>query len=207
MQNWIIEVMNQFGYWGIALLIAIENLFPPIPSEVILTFGGFMTSYTTLTVWGVIISATIGSLVGAFILYGIGRILSPERLGKILDGKIGQILHLKKEDVFKACEWFNKKGKLTVLFCRCIPVIRSLISIPAGMAKMKFGYFFLMTTIGSLVWNIILVYLGVTAGASWEKITASTDVYTKVTIVVLGLAFVIAAFLFLKSRMKKDKKD
>lgn len=207
MQSWIIDIMEKFGYYGICFLIAIENLFPPIPSEVILTFGGFMTTFTTLTVWGVIISATIGSLLGAIILYGVGRILSPERLGKILDGKIGQLLHLKKEDVFKASDWFNKRGKTTVLFCRCIPVIRSLISIPAGMAKMQFGIFLLMTTIGSLVWNIILVYLGVTAGASWEKITASTDIYTKVTIVVLGLAFVIAAFLFFKSRLKKDKKN
>jgi membrane protein DedA with SNARE-associated domain len=206
MQSWIINIMEGFGYIGISLLIAIENIFPPIPSEVILTFGGFMTTYTSLTIWGVIISATIGSLLGAIILYGVGRILSPERLGKILDGKIGQLLHLKKEDVFKACDWFNKRGKFTVLFCRCIPVIRSLISIPAGMAKMQFGIFLLMTTLGSLAWNIILVYLGVTAGASWEKIANSTDVYTKVTIVVLGLAFVIAAFLFLKSRMKKDKK-
>lgn len=91
--------MNQFGYIGIALLIAIENIFPPIPSEVILTFGGFMTTYTNLNVWGVIIAATIGSLLGAIVLYGVGRFLSPERLGVILDGKLGQILHFKKEDV------------------------------------------------------------------------------------------------------------
>ncbi len=202
MENWIIDIMNQFGYIGITLLIAIENIFPPIPSEVILTFGGFMTTYTKLSVWGVIIAATIGSLLGAIVLYGVGRVLSPERLGNILDDKIGQILHFKKEDVFKACDWFNKKGKTTVLFCRCIPVIRSLISIPAGMAKMKLGIFFIMTTIGSLIWNILLVYLGVTAGASWNKIVAGTDLYTKITVIVLCVIFVIAAFLFIKKRTK-----
>lgn len=207
MENWIIDIMNQFGYIGITLLIAIENIFPPIPSEVILTFGGFMTTYTSLTIWGVIIAATIGSLLGAIALYGIGRVLSPERLGNILDGKIGRILCLKKEDVFKACDWFNHRGKSTVLFCRCIPVIRSLISVPAGMAKMRLGIFLLMTVIGSTIWNIILVYLGVTAGASWNKVVAGTDVYTKIAVVVIGVIFVIAAFLFFKKRSKSKKSE
>lgn len=202
MQNWIIEIMNQFGYIGITLLIAIENIFPPIPSEVILTFGGFMTTYTAMKVWGVILSATVGSLLGAIILYGVGRFLSPERLGKILDGGIGRLLHLKKQDIYSACDWFNSKGKLTVLFCRCIPVIRSLISIPAGMAKMQFGIFMLMTTAGSLVWNTLLVYLGVAASASWEKIVAGTDVYTKISVVVMGVIAVVIVFLFYKKRMK-----
>lgn len=203
MQNWIIEIMNQFGYFGITLLIAIENIFPPIPSEVILTFGGFMTTYSSMKPWGVILAATVGSLIGAIVLYGIGRFLSPERMGKILDGKIGQVLHLKKEDIFSACDWFNHKGKLTVLFCRCIPVIRSLISIPAGMAKMQFGIFMAMTTVGSLVWNTVLVYLGVAASASWEKIVAGTDVYTKISIIVMGIIAVIVAFIFYKKRLKQ----
>lgn len=207
MQTWIIDIMNHYGYIGIILLIAIENIFPPIPSEVILTFGGFMTTYTSLTVWGVILAATAGSLLGAIALYGVGRFLSPERLGDILDGKLGQVLHFKREDVFKACEWFNKKGKSTVLFCRCIPVVRSLISIPAGMSKMKLGIFFLMTAFGSLAWNILLVYLGVTAGASWEKIVSGTDVYTKVTVVVLAVIFIVGAFLFIKKKMKTKNNE
>jgi alkaline phosphatase len=156
------------------------------------------TSYDNKVIW---------RLLGAIVLYGVGRVLSPERLGNILDGKIGQILHFRKEDVFKACDWFNHKGKSTVLFCRCIPVIRSLISIPAGMAKMRLGIFLLMTAIGSLVWNIILVYLGVTAGASWNKIVAGTDVYTKITVIVLGVCFVIVAFLFIKKRVNTRKSD
>jgi membrane protein DedA with SNARE-associated domain len=203
MQEWIVSFMNQFGYLGITFLIALENIFPPIPSEVILTFGGFMTTYTELNTIGVIISSTIGSLIGACILYGVGNILSAERLGKILDGKIGQILHFNKEDVFKACDWFNSKGRSTVFICRCIPIVRSLISIPAGMAKMSFGFFFLLTTLGSLIWNTILVYLGVAASSSWEKIVAGTDVYTKVTVVVLGLIVLIVGFLFVKKRLKK----
>lgn len=206
MQDWIIKLIEQFGYLAITLLIAIENIFPPIPSEVILTFGGYLTTSYGLSVWGVIIAATIGSLIGAIALYGIGRCLSAERLGKILDGRIGQLLHFRKEDVDKACTWFNSKGKLTVLFCRCIPVIRSLISIPAGMAKMKFGIFLLMTTVGSFVWNIILVYLGVAAGESWKKIVSGTELFTKVTVIVLALVALAVIAYFIKTRFIKKEK-
>ena len=202
MQSWIIDIMNQYGYVGIILLIALENIFPPIPSEVILTFGGVMTLHTSLTAWGVIIAATIGSLLGAMVLYGVGWFLSAERLGNLLEGKVGQILHFKKADVFKATDWFNSKGKSTVLFCRCIPVIRSLISIPAGMAKMKFGIFCLLTTMGSLLWNIILVYLGIAAGASWEKIGAGVDLYTQITVIVLIVVLILAGLLFYMKRAK-----
>ena len=168
MQDWIIQIMNQFGYAGILLLIALENIFPPIPSEVILTFGGFMTTYTYLNVGGVIAAATVGAVLGAIVLYGVGSIFTPERLEHWLDGKWGRILHLKKEDINKAFGWFERRGKTAVLLCRCVPIVRSLISIPAGMSKMKMPMFLLLTTIGSLVWNTVLVYLGVVAGESWE---------------------------------------
>lgn len=201
MQELIIQIMNQFGYLGILLLIAIENIFPPIPSEVILTFGGFMTTYTQMKVWGVIFIATVGSVLGAVILYFVGRLISADRLAGWLNGKVGKILHFKSEDVYKASDWFSSKGKSTVLFCRCIPIVRSLISIPAGMSKMKMGIFLLFTIIGSLVWNTVLVYLGVIAGASWEKVVAGTDVYQKITIVVLGVLFLIAAYIFFKKKI------
>src|SRR5690606_30525922 len=142
MENWITDFMEQFGYIGIFLLIALENVFPPIPSEVILTFGGFMTTYSDLTMTGVIVAATLGSVLGAVILYGAGYMLNVDRLEAIID-KWGKYLRLKKEDVRKADAWFDKYGYWTVLFCRMIPLIRSLISIPAGMAKMKFGLFLL----------------------------------------------------------------
>jgi len=204
MQSWIIDFMNQFGYGGIIFLIAVENIFPPIPSEVILTFGGFMTTFTTMNVFGVIISATIGSLLGAIILYFIGRFLSHEKIERVLDGKIGKILRLNKDDVYKTYDWFNKKGKFTVFFCRCIPVIRSLISVPAGMSGMKFSVFLIFTILGSLIWNTILVVLGVIASDSWSKIVDGTDIFTKVSIVAMGLIAVIAVFIFYKKRKRKE---
>jgi len=205
MQDWIIQIMDKFGYLGITLLIAIENLFPPIPSEVILTAGGFMTTTPPyLTVWGVILAATIGSVTGALILYSIGRLLSADRIAMILDGKLGKLLGFKKDDVYKAYDWFKKKGVISVLFCRCIPIVRSLISIPAGMAKMPFGIFLLLTTIGSLVWNTVLVNLGVLAGDSWDKIVAGMGVYQTITIVVLGVIGIFLVFLYIRFR-KKNK--
>lgn len=205
MKDMIVNLMNQYveyGYLVIALLILIENVFPPIPSEVILTLGGFMTTYTNLNVWGVIIFATIGSILGAFVLFGVGRLLSAERLAKLLDGRIGKVLHFKKDDVFKACDWFNNRGKATVLICRCVPIVRSLISIPAGMANMNFWLFLLFTTIGSFLWNIVLVHLGVYAGASWEKIVSGTDVYQTITVVILGIAAVALIIWYIRKRRK-----
>lgn len=205
MQEWIIQIMSQFGYVGIALLIAIENIFPPIPSEVILTFGGFMTTYTSMNVWLVALFATIGSVIGAIVLYGIGRLLTPQRLAWIID-KWGRILRIKKQDIKKAEKWFNRRGSLTVFFCRFIPIVRSLISIPAGMANMNIGKFLLYTTLGTSIWNIILVYLGAYAGANWESILKYMNTYSNIAVVgftVVGIGFVI---WFIKKRKNRGNR-
>ncbi len=178
MQEWIIDFMNQFGYFGIALLIAIENIFPPIPSELILTFGGFMITYTGMNIWLVTVFATIGSVVGAIVLYGVGRLLPTGKLERVI-GKYGHIMGLKKEDVRRAENWFVRRGTSTIFFCRFIPIVRSLISIPAGMAHMRRVRFLLYTTLGTAVWNVVLVCLGAFAGAEWERILQYTDIYSK----------------------------
>ena len=202
MQNWIITIMNRFGYLGVAGLIGLENIFPPIPSEVILTFGGFMTTCTDLTFTGVVVSSTIGSLIGAILLYGIRWILSYDKLCRILSGKTGKILHLYPEDIDKAVSWFDKKGNYTVFFCRFIPIVRSLISIPAGCAKMKMLPFLLLTTAGSFIWNTVLVYLGALAGKSWSKIAGYMDTYSTIVLIILIIAVLSALYFFIKSRIK-----
>ncbi|MBQ8044572.1 MAG: DedA family protein [Clostridia bacterium] len=204
MQEIIIEIMNQFGYIGICLLILVENVFPPIPSEVILTFGGFMTTQSEMSVLGVILVATIGSVLGAIVLYLVGRLINKDVIEKWLDGKVGKILRFKRVDVEKANSWFERKGKWTVLFCRCIPIVRSLISIPAGMSKMAFTPFILLTTLGSAVWNTVLVALGNIAGNSWEKISRIIDKFSDVILVVL----IVAVVVFLVYHFtKKDNKE
>src|SRR5690606_25841970 len=122
-----------------------ENIFPPIPSEVILTFGGFMTTFSNISLIGIIISSTIGSVLGAIILYVLGRILSTDRLESLIDSKFGKMLHLKREDIKRSEKWFSKYGNRAVFFCRFIPIVRSLISIPAGISKMKWNTFIPLT--------------------------------------------------------------
>lgn len=151
MENLVIEIMNNFGYLGIGLLILIKNLFPPLPSELILTFGGFMTIDTSMTVIGVILFSTVGSLLGAIALYYIGKILNKERLIKIVKSKYGKLLKIKPKDIESADKWFDTKGNKTVFFCRFVPVVRSLISIPAGMSEMPMLKFIIYTTFGSLI--------------------------------------------------------
>lgn len=203
MEEMIIQMINQFGYIGIILLIALENIFPPIPSEVILTFGGFLTTYTELNLWGVIFAATIGSVIGAIVLYFVGRFLNKERLMKLVDGKVGKWLHFKREDVELTLDWFARKGTRAVFFCRCIPILRSLISIPAGMSGMAMGPFMVMTVVGTIVWNVVLVHLGAFAGASWGIITKYMDTYKNWTILVLVLLGTATVLFVMKKRRKK----
>lgn len=203
MQAFIISFMNKFGYLGITFLIALENVFPPIPSEVILGFGGFMTTYTKLNVIGVILFATIGSIVGAIILYYIGKLLNKERLKKIVNGKIGKLLFLKESDIDSSFKWFDTKGYRTVFFCRFVPVVRSLISIPAGMSKMNFIKFLILTTIGSLIWNTVLVIIGSLLGNNWESLVLVIDKYSFVVLLLIIIFIIIFVYKFYKSRLKK----
>lgn len=207
MQQWILDLIENYGYIIVLVLILVENIFPPIPSEVILTAGGYFTTKENLNleVWGVVLAATAGSVLGAILLYAVGRCFGPQRLERILGGRVGKILRLKSEDVERAQGWFDKYGKLTVFFCRFIPVIRSLISMPAGIAHMKVPVFLLLTTIGTFIWNIVLVLLGAAAGESWEKIAGIMGVYSKVGVIVLGAVAIVGILVFYISRSRKKK--
>lgn len=207
MQDLIIEIMNNFGYIGVFLLITIENVFPPIPSEVILLFGGFMTTYTSMNVIGVIIASTLGSVLGAIILYYIGKILNKERLKKIITSKPGKLLRLKPEDIDKADEWFDTKGNKTVFFCRFIPVVRSLISIPAGMSEMKLVKFIAYTTVGSAIWNTVLVCVGAFAGDKKDYILSFLDEVSHIVLILIIIVFCIFVYRFYKTRLKSSEQN
>ena len=190
---WMEDLMNQFGYLGISLLIAIENLFPPIPSEVILVGSGFLTTQSEMNVWLVALFATVGSLVGAVALYMLGRFFNAHRLEKWIN-KWGKFLRIKHSDVVRAENWFNRRGNAAIFFCRFIPIVRSFISIPAGMTRTSFPKFLLFTAMGTSIWNVVLVYLGAVAGDHWESILGYFDIYTYIGI---GLLAVVALVIFI----------
>lgn len=205
MENWMTSFMSQYGYLAIFLLVALENVFPPIPSEIILTFAGFMIISTNMNFFGVVISATLGAVVGAIVLYGLGALLKKETIENILDGKIGKIMGFKREDVDKAITWFNKKGAITVLFTRCIPVVRSLISIPAGTSRMNLVPFTIYTTIGTLIWNILLVWLGQIAGENWEAMANNLEHISSIFKYVLVLVVILGGSYFLYRKQKNKR--
>ena len=207
MEDLILNTINELGYIGIFLLITIENIFPPIPSEVVLTFGGFLTTFSTMSIWKVSVSATMGSVLGAILLYSVGRVLNIERIDSFVDSKIGKKLGLKKEDIKKASKWFNKYENKAVFICRFVPIVRSLISIPAGISKMKMSIFLPLTAIGSLIWNVVLIYLGRVAGEAWHNIVDYMDFYTTVVVIIFASIITMFVIAFVKRRCLRLKKE
>ena len=202
MDNWITDFIGEHGYLGVLLLLLIENLFPPIPSEIILTFSGYATGFTTMTRTGVIIAATIGAVVGAMILYSIGLLVDVARLEKFVD-RWGRWLRLSRKDLRRAENWFDKYGPWTVFFCRLVPLLRSLISVPAGMAHMNFLLFITLTTIGSLIWNTILVSIGFKVGENWETIVHYMDVYSNIVYAILAIGGIAVCIAYIRFRRKR----
>ncbi len=198
MTIWLTHFIENFGYIAIILLIAVENIFPPIPSEVILTLGG-----TKLTLIGVILASTLGSIIGAIILFSISRNLTLPRLEKLLETKLFKLLGFKKDDAQKAIDWFDKHGIGAIFYGRCIPVVRSLISIPAGIAHVGWTKFLILTTLGSLVWNSVLVGLGHYMGKNWQVVVRIFDDYTLVIIALLLILFIYFGIKWYKTRIKK----
>ena len=204
MQELIREWVELFGAWGVFVLIAAENLFPPIPSEVILTFSGFLTTCTQLTPVSAVLSSTAGSVIGAIVLYAVGRLLGKERLKVWLSGKWGNLLKTSPEDIETACKQFEKRGSAGVCYCRCIPIVRSLISIPAGITGMAFLPFLILTTFGSLIWNIILIGLGVLAGENWHLVAQLFEKASQGIRLILIAGIVLFVVKWIYKKMKKE---
>ena len=208
MEDAFFSFISQFGYLAVFGLIFFENVFPPIPSELILPLSGFLVIQTSMELPLVIVAATAGSVVGAFVLYGIGRLLSQDRLEGFFDTKPMRLLGFKSDDVSKAIGWFDRRGQITVLLCRCIPVVRSLISIPAGTAKMNVVRFSLYTLMGSAVWNTVLCSLGYAAGGAWESVTAQVEGFSDIVkIILIIVAVIVVAFWVVKRIIPNLRED
>ena len=192
MVQWITDFIDSIGLVGVAVLVALENVFPPIPSEVILLLAGYNVELNRFGFIGALLAATAGSIVGAYFLYGIGRVLSEERLEALLAG-VGKYVGLKKKDVHKGFQWFERHEDPVVFFGRLIPVVRSVVSIPAGAEKMPLVKFTILTGIGSLIWNTVWVSIGWGLGAQWEKAEKWGSVlqYIVIALVLIGLVVLI----------------
>jgi membrane protein DedA with SNARE-associated domain len=211
--NWVQDVINQFGYFGVALLVVIENVFPPIPSEIVLPFAGFVAqqgasavnatadaAQSDTTVIGMMIAATVGSVVGALILYFVSAAIGPERLRGFVE-RFGKWFGVKSSDLVRAEEWFDRRSVVAVLVGRCVPLIRSIVSIPAGFRRMKLTSFVVLTAIGSAVWNIALIGAGAVLGDQWERVGEYVGVFQWLVIA----AVLVLLVRFVVSRLKKRR--
>ena len=205
MNTTIIDFISNYGYLAVAILIAVENIFPPIPSEIILTFSGFLSISAHLNLGGLIIASTIGALVGAIVLYLLGKLISFEKLERLITGKWGKILHFKMEHLEKAQRFFERHGNSTAFWGRFLPVVRSLISVPAGMAKFPIKRFLIFTAGGSLIWNAVLIVVGRLAGASWERFSVLIEKYSFVLLAVVVLIGG-SGYLIYRIKMKRSTK-
>lgn len=193
MIDWATEVIDTIGLLGVALLVALESVIPPIPSELVLLLSGFNVDQGNFTLVGALVAATIGSVVGALILYALGAFVSEERLMWLLH-KVGRFVGFTQKDIDRGFEWFERHGAPVVFFGRLIPLVRSVVSVPAGAARMPIGQFVLWTTLGSALWNIIWLIIGQILGEQWEKADVWAGTFQLVVVVVLaivGLALIV----------------
>ena len=189
MADWIIRTIESTGYFGIVFLMFLENVFPPIPSEFIMPLAGFMASKEEQTLSGVVLAGTIGSVLGALALYYAGYFIGEQRLNRLID-KYGRWLTISLEDLERAKGWFAKHGRLAVLVCRLVPGIRSLISIPAGIAKMPLVSFLFYTAIGSGFWTALLAYGGYVLGDKFQQVEKYLNPVSYVVLLAIALIYV-----------------
>ncbi|MGW1377864.1 DedA family protein [Streptomyces sp. NPDC002446] len=184
--GWITDLMDALGAPGAGLAIAAENLFPPLPSEVILPLAGFAAGRGSMYLSSALAWTTLGSVTGALALYGVGALLGRERTVAIA----AKLPLVKVSDIEKTEHWFQRHGTKAVFFGRMIPLFRSLISIPAGIERMPIPLFVTLTTLGSLIWNTVFVLAGYLLGERWEEVTGFVDVYSQVVLAAAALAVV-----------------
>lgn len=187
------DVIEQLGYVGVALLVVAENVFPPIPSEIVLPFAGFVAQRGSESVVLMILAATVGSVGGALIMYWIAAVIGDERL-HAFTRKFGKWVQIREVDLTRAEEWFDRHATSAVLIGRCVPLIRSVVSIPAGFRRMKLLPYIAYTFIGSLVWNILLIGAGALLGENWERVGSYVGVFQWVVIALAMVAIMRFAY-------------
>lgn len=197
--DWAVSLMDLIGAPGAGLAVALENLFPPIPSEVILPLAGLAASRGSFTLAEALLWTTVGSVVGAYLLYALGALLGVGRLRRIAE----RVPLLHAADVERTVAWFHRHGRWAVFFGRMLPVFRSLISIPAGVSRMPLWQFGLMTMAGSFLWNTIFILAGYFLGENWHVVERYASILQYVVLVALALGIL----WFILSRVQTSRRQ
>jgi membrane protein DedA with SNARE-associated domain len=201
LEDWVLSIMEKLGYLGIAFLMFLDNVFPPIPSEIIMPSAGYTAAKGELTLIGVIIAGSIGSLLAAAFLYWIGRKIPQQQLFSLVE-RYGKYLHISVTDLEKSLTWFEKYGHRIVFFGRMIPAVRSLISIPAGMSNMPFHKFMAYSATGTIIWTTFLAYIGYHFGENPALMSAITQ---RIGYIILSVT-IIYTLLYLVKKFYLSKK-
>ncbi|TDC67201.1 DedA family protein [Micromonospora sp. KC207] len=201
--GWVAGVIEATGAVGVALLVALESVIPPIPSEIVLAMAGYLASQGRFNVVLIVLAATVGSLVGALVLYWLGAAIGEERLKRWLD----HIPLVDRDDLEKADRWFERHGRWAVLIGRLVPVVRSLVSVPAGANRMPLGEFVALTTLGSGVWNALIVGAGFALGSRWEEVDRYSSWFNYAIFAVFGVMIVSWAVKKVRRRARRDRQS
>lgn len=203
MQEWILNTMNSLSYLGIGLLMFAENLFPPIPSELIMPLAGFTVAKGGMNFTLAVLAGVVGTILGALPWYYAGKLVGEERIKRLAD-KYGKWITVSSQDIDKATRWFNRYGNKAVLFGRLVPGIRTLISLPAGLSEMPIVPFLIYSTLGTTAWVMLLTFLGFMLGEKYELVDEYLGPVSKIVLVFLIVAFI--AWVVIKKRKPKGRK-
>ncbi|MFY2791002.1 DedA family protein [Rhodococcus sp. MALMAid1271] len=199
--GWAVGVMDALGGPGAAVIVGADNLFPPIPSELVLPLAGFSASQGVFSFGAALFWTTLGSVLGAIIVYAVGALIGRERTRAV----VTRIPLVKASDFDRSEAWFAKHGSKAVLLGRMVPLFRSFISLPAGIERMGMVKFLVLTTIGSLIWNTIFVTAGYQLGENWHLVDGYAEILQKVVVVSIAIAFFAFVAVRLLSRRKVDR--
>ena len=203
MENWVASIIESLGYFGVAFLMFVENLFPPIPSEVIMPLAGYISAKGQLSIVLVIIAGTFGSVLGAIFWYFVARWLGAERLRRWAR-RHGRWITLGTSDIDKAEHWFERHGVSVIFFGRLVPTIRTVVAIPAGLFGMKLGRYLLFTALGSVIWTGALALIGWWLGSKWTEIEAWMDPFTYVVMTAVLLIYLYRVVTFQSTEKKAE---
>jgi membrane protein DedA with SNARE-associated domain len=190
MTEWITNIMTTLGYLGIGLLMFLENLFPPIPSELIMPLAGFTVAQGKMDFTGAVVAGVVGTMLGAFPWYYIGKTVGEKRLFTLAN-KYGKWLGISGNDINKAARWFERHGSKAVFLCRLVPGVRTMISLPAGMSSMPLVPFTLYSTVGTTLWILLLTTAGYLLGENYSLVEVYMGPLSKVALGIILVAFIV----------------